>query len=128
MIRQDCRVLVVDDEAVIRDFVSEVLDDLEVLHAVNGKDAIEKIPKLCPDLIITDIKMPIMGGNEVIKFAKRFNSRIPIIVITGYTSLDIASECDRLGVDGFLSKPFTITQLRKEVDRCRESTSDGQAQ
>lgn len=118
MIGQDIRVLIVDDEAVIRDFVSEVLDDYQVLHAVNGKDAIDKIPEWTPDLIITDIKMPVMGGNEVIKFAKRFNSKIPVIVITGYTSLDIASECDRLGVDGFLSKPFTIVQLRKEVDRC----------
>lgn len=121
----DIRVLIVDDEAVIREFVSEVLDDYQVLHAVNGKDAIEKIPEVAPDLIITDIKMPVMNGNEVIKFTKRFNSKIPIIVITGYTSLDIASECDRLGVDGFLSKPFTIAQLRKEVDRCLEDLSNG---
>lgn len=121
---QEIRVLIVDDEAVIRDFVSEVLDDYDVLHAVNGKDAIDKIPEILPDLIITDIKMPVMGGNEVIKFAKRYNSKIPIIVITGYTSLDIAGECDRLGVDGFLSKPFTIVQLREEVDRCLEENKN----
>jgi YesN/AraC family two-component response regulator len=121
---QEIRVLIVDDEAVIRDFVSEVLDDYDVLHAVNGKDAIDKIPEILPNLIITDIKMPVMGGNEVIKFAKRYNSKIPIIVITGYTSLDIAGECDRLGVDGFLSKPFTIVQLREEVDRCLEENKN----
>jgi len=121
---QEIRVLIVDDEVVIRDFVSEVLDDYDVLHAVNGKDAIDKIPEVLPDLIITDIKMPVMGGNEVIKFAKRYNSKIPIIVITGYTSLDIASECDRLGVNGFLSKPFTIVQLREEVDRCLEESKN----
>ncbi len=124
MIKSGVRVLVVDDEAVIREFVTEVLDDCDVLHAVNGQDAIDKIPEVTPDLIITDIKMPVMGGNEVIKFTKRYNSKIPIIVITGYTSLDIASECDRLGADGFLSKPFTIAQLRKEVDRCLEGLDD----
>ena len=124
MANQEIRVLIVDDEVVIRDFVSEVLDDYDVLHAVNGKDAIDKIPEVLPDLIITDIKMPVMGGNEVIKFAKRYNSKIPIIVITGYTSLDIASECDRLGVNGFLSKPFTIVQLREEVDRCLEESKN----
>ena len=87
-------------------------------HAVNGQDTIDKIPGLHPDLIITDIKMPVLGGNEVIKFAKRFDAKIPVIVITGYTSLDIANECVRMGADGFLSKPFTIAQLRSEVGRC----------
>jgi len=114
------RILVADDEEIIRDFVSEVLEDYDVKHAVDGQDAIDKIPGLRPDLIITDIKMPIKGGNEVIKFAKRFDARIPIIVITGYTSLDIANECVRLGADGFLSKPFTIAQLREEVGKCLE--------
>ncbi len=115
------RILVVDDEDVIREFVSEVLEDYDVELAVNGQDAIDKIPSSLPDLIITDIKMPVKSGDEVIRFAKRFDSRIPIIVITGYTSLDIANECVRLGADGFLSKPFTIAQLRSEVEKFIEA-------
>ncbi|MCP4570544.1 MAG: response regulator [FCB group bacterium] len=111
-------ILVVDDEEIIREFVAEVLEEYDVDHAVNGQDAIDKIPGLQPDLIITDIKMPVLGGNEVIKFSKRFDAKIPVIVITGYTSLDIANECVRMGADGFLSKPFTIAQLRNEVVRC----------
>lgn len=119
MMRQEALILVVDDEAIIREFVAEVLEDsYEVKHAVNGQDAIDKIPGLVPNLIITDIKMPVKGGDEVIKFAKQFNPKIPIIVITGYTSLDIANDCVRMGADGFLSKPFTIAQLRNEVDKC----------
>jgi CheY-like chemotaxis protein len=114
----NARILVVDDEAIIRDFVAEVLEEYVVLHAVNGQDAIDKIPELLPNLIITDIKMPVKGGDEVIKFAKQFNPKIPVIVITGYTSLDIANECVRMGADGFLSKPFTIAQLRREVGNC----------
>ncbi|MEZ5360075.1 MAG: response regulator [Candidatus Zixiibacteriota bacterium] len=117
---QQMRILVVDDEAIIRDFVAEVLEDYEISHAENGQDAIDKIPGVNPDLIITDIKMPIKGGEEVIRFAKQYNSSIPIIVITGYTSLDIANECVRLGAIGFLSKPFTIAQLREEVSKCLE--------
>jgi CheY-like chemotaxis protein len=117
---QEVRILVVDDEAIIREFVAEVLEDFDVVHAVNGQDAIDKIPELLPNLIITDIKMPIKGGDEVIKFAKHLNPKIPIIVITGYTSLDTANECVRLGADGFLSKPFTIAQLREEVVKCLE--------
>ncbi|NMC44387.1 MAG: response regulator [candidate division Zixibacteria bacterium] len=116
----DGRILVADDESIIREFVAEVLEEYEVIHAVDGQDAIDKIPEVKPDLIITDIKMPGRGGNEVIKFAKRFDAQIPVIVITGYTSLDIANECVRLGADGFLSKPFTIAQLRQEVTRCFE--------
>ena len=118
MIDQDVRILVVDDEEIIREFVAEVLEDYTVSHAVNGQDAIDKIPGLLPNLIITDIKMPVKGGYEVIRFAKRFDPDIPIIVITGYTSLDTANECVRMGADGFLSKPFTIVQLRDEVGKC----------
>ena len=114
------RILVVDDEPIIREFVTEMLEDFEVVPAVDGQDAIDKIPGLSPDLIITDIKMPNKGGDEVIRFSKRFDPRIPIIVITGYTSLDIASECVRMGADGFLAKPFTIMQLRQAVDKCLE--------
>lgn len=116
--RQPAQILIVDDEEIIRDFVSEVLEEYQIAHAVDGQDAIDKIPELLPDLIITDIKMPVLGGNEVIKFSKRFDAKIPVIVITGYTSLDIANECVRMGADGFLSKPFTIAQLRSEVSRC----------
>lgn len=121
--KADARILVVDDEAIIREFVSEVLEPLDVTQAVNGQDAIDQIPGFDPDLIITDIKMPIKGGEEVVKFSKQFNSKIPVIIITGYTSLDIASECIRMGADGFLAKPFTITQLRDEVNRCLEEKS-----
>lgn len=116
--KADTRILVVDDEPIIREFVSEVLEGFNVLHAVDGQDAIDKIPGIGPDLIITDIKMPNKGGDEVIRFTKRYNPGIPVIVITGYTSLDIASECVRMGADGFLSKPFTIAQLRQAVDHC----------
>lgn len=117
---QLARILVVDDEAIIRDFVAEVLEEYDISHAVNGQDAIDKIPAVKPNLIITDIKMPVKGGEEVIKFAKEFDKTIPVIVITGYTSLDIANECVRLGAIGFLSKPFTIAQLREEVGKCLE--------
>ncbi len=121
---RDTRILVADDEEIIREFVAEVLEEYDVVPAVDGQDAIDKIPELKPNLIITDIKMPVKGGNEVIKFAKRFDSRVPVIVITGYTSLDIANECVRLGADGFLSKPFTIAQLRDEVSRCIGGSHD----
>ena len=111
------RILVVDDEPVIREFVTEVLEEFDVLQAVNGQDAIDKIPDILPNLIITDVKMPVKGGNEVIRFAKGFDSEVPIIVITGYTSLDVANECVRLAANGFLAKPFTIDQLRQEVSK-----------
>jgi len=118
------RILVVDDEAIIRDFVAEVLEDFAIEHAVNGQDAIDKIPSLQPDMIITDVKMPVKGGEDVIRFAREFDPSIPIIVITGYASLGMANECVRLGAAGFLSKPFTIAQLRQEVSRCLEENEN----
>ena len=117
---QERRILIVDDEAIIRDFIAEVLEEYDIEQAFDGQDAIEKIPAVNPDLIITDIKMPRKGGEEVIKFAKEFNNDLPIIVVTGYTSLEIASKCVKMGALGFLSKPFTIAQLREEVNKCLE--------
>jgi len=115
---QELRILVVDDDEVMRELIAEVLEDFEIIQACDGQDAIDKIPKLLPNLIITDIRMPRKGGDEVVKFAKRFDSKIPIIVMTAYSNLNVSNECIRMGADSFIAKPFPIDRLREEVGRC----------
>ncbi|MFH2036210.1 MAG: response regulator [Candidatus Zixiibacteriota bacterium] len=110
-------ILIADDEPVMREFLSEVLEDFEVETAVDGEEAIGKIKGKVFDLIITDMKMPKVSGEEVVKFAKEHYDSIKIIVISGYSSLTSVSNTVGYGANAFLAKPFTIKQLRSEVEK-----------
>jgi two-component system response regulator PilR (NtrC family) len=113
-------ILVVDDEQVMREFLADVLEDFSVEKASDGDEAIEKISNKSYDLIITDMKMPRVSGEEVVKFAKETYPDAKIIVISGYSSLSSVSSTLGYGVCAFLSKPFTIKQLRTEVEKSLE--------
>ncbi len=80
--------LVVDDESVIRDFLYEVFSDTyDVSLATDGDEAIECLKQQSYDLIITDLKMQRVSGEEVVKYASQFRPEVKIIVISGYSSL-----------------------------------------
>ncbi|UCD95257.1 MAG: response regulator [Candidatus Zixiibacteriota bacterium] len=113
-------VLVVDDEQVMREFLADVLEDFSVEKAADGDEAIEKLRQRKFDLIITDMKMPRVSGEEVVKFAKETFPDSKIIVISGYSSLFSVSNALGYGVCAFLSKPFTIKQIRSEVEKSLE--------
>jgi len=117
-------VLVVDDEEIIRDFLFEVLnDDFEVSTASDGDEAIDKLKEQSYDLVITDIKMPRVSGDEVVKFARQSDPEAKIIVITGYSSLYSVSKSANHGASAFLSKPFSIKELMQTVSDCMDSAS-----
>jgi DNA-binding NtrC family response regulator len=114
-------VLVVDDEEIIRDFLFEVLnDDFEVSTASDGDEAIDKLKEQSYDLVITDLKMPRVSGDEVVRFAKQSDPEAKVIVITGYSSLYSVSKSANHGANAFLSKPFSIKELMQTVSDCLE--------
>ena len=109
-------VLVVDDEEIIRNFLSEVLDEkYDVSLASDGDEAIEQIKKRRFDLIITDLKMPRVPGEEVVKFAQQQDPTSKVIVISGFSSLYTVSQSINNGACAFLSKPFSIKELMETV-------------
>jgi len=110
-------ILVVDDEEVMREFLFEVLEDFTVEKASDGDEAITILKDKRFDLIITDMKMPRVTGEEVVKFVRETHPDSKVIVISGYSSLHSVSSTVGYGIDAFLSKPFTINQLRLEVDK-----------
>ena len=115
-------ILVVDDEGVIREFLYEVLEeDYSVSLACDGDEAIEQIQKQHFDLIITDLKMPRVSGEEVVKFTHNHDTATKIIVISGYSSLYTVSQTVHNGACAFLSKPFSISQLKQAVNNCLEA-------
>jgi excisionase family DNA binding protein len=107
------RVLVVDDEASIRDLLSKTLAlaEYDVDAAPDGRSALDRLRMYPYDLLIADLKMPGMDGLTVIREAKRFKSDLPVIIITGFSTESSAIEAVNLGVAGYLTKPFRVPQV-----------------
>lgn len=108
-------ILVVDDEEIIREFLTEVLEDYQVQTAGDGDDAIERLKQGPFDLVITDLRMPRVPGEEVVRFARETYPNIKVIVISGYSSLATVSQTISHGACAFLSKPFSIKELLQTV-------------
>jgi excisionase family DNA binding protein len=107
------RVLVVDDEASIRDLLSKTLAlaEYDVDVAPDGRSALERMRIYPYDLLIADLKMPGMDGLTVIREAKRYKANLPVIIITGFSTESSAIEAVNLGVAGYLTKPFRVPQV-----------------
>jgi len=110
-------ILVVDDEEIIREFLGEVLgEDYEVYRAGDGDEAIAQLSQQTFDLVITDMKMPRLSGEEVVKYVAKFCPGTPVVIISGYTTLYAVSQSVSHGACAFLSKPFTIDDLTRTVE------------
>lgn len=112
------RILVVDDEAVIRDALKRILGDQHFFVEIcsSGYGAIELLQKQNFDLIVTDLKMPGMNGIEVLKAVKTLQPNVPVIIITGYAAVDTAVEAMKCGAFDYLSKPFAPDQFLEKVE------------
>lgn len=117
--------LVVDDEAVIRDGIKRVLEGKEfaVETCSSGHAAIEQLQKKDYDLVITDLKMPGMDGIEVLKAVKALQADIPVMMITGYASVDTAVEAMKNGAADYISKPFSPDLLLEKVQNALNNCS-----
>ncbi len=107
------RVLVVDDEASIRDLLAKTLAiaEYDVDTAGDGTAALERMRAFAYDLLIADLKMPGMDGLTLIRQAKKLNADLPVIIITGFSTESSAIEAVNLGVAGYLTKPFRVPQV-----------------
>lgn len=117
------RVLVVDDDPDILLFLVEELTDAldrpQIATASNGRDALRKLRRLRPDLLVTDLEMPVMGGLELCRLVRldpRFD-RMKILAVTGFDEAPMRWQAGASGADRYLAKPFTLKKLRREVSR-----------
>ncbi len=112
------RVLVVDDEEQVRAIISEALAGAgyAVEHAQNGTEALEKAQANPPDLITLDIRMPRMDGMSVLRAIRKWDPKLPVIVITGLALDEEVSTAQKLGISAFIRKPFEVGRLLNEVD------------
>ena len=112
-------ILVVDDEASSRDLCADIALEagLAVHSAANTEQAIELLDQLPVDILITDLKVPQMGGLELLKRVRASNPQIAVMVLTQYGTPENAGEVTRLGVADYITKPFHIAELRTKLDR-----------
>ena len=109
--------LVVDDEPDMRDALTAALrrEGLCVSTAANGVEALEKVQGQSFDLIITDVRMPRMGGLALLQELKRTSAMIPVIMMTGYGRIEDAVEAMKAGAFDYLLKPFSLEDLKTVV-------------
>lgn len=111
------KILVVDDERSVRTIIKELLD-LEghtVDAAEDGVQALEKFREAGYDLVITDIKMPNMEGDELLSKIRELQNDIAVIMVSGHSSIDKAVECIHKGAFDFISKPVEMNRLLVSV-------------
>jgi len=116
--RKDFRVLVVDDELIVRDSIKEWLEDVGfgVETAASGLEALERLEQDAFDLMLVDIKMPGMDGVEVLRQALEGLPELTVIMITAYATVDTAVEAMKIGALDYLTKPFDPEKLVPMVE------------
>jgi DNA-binding response OmpR family regulator len=111
--------LIVDDNPDIREFINTHFEpQYKVLEARNGKEGWEQALEHIPDIIIADVMMPIMNGNELCRKLKsdERTSHIPIVMLSAMSSSDSQRAGIDSGADDYLTKPFDITLLKAKTD------------
>ncbi|PLX73759.1 MAG: hybrid sensor histidine kinase/response regulator [Desulfuromonas sp.] len=113
-------VLVVDDEAVIRDLCTRALKAFTVFDAANGEEALSILEKEEIDIVLTDIMMPHTNGLDLLQEIKRREPNKAVVVMTGYADKDIILKALKADADDFITKPINLLQLRTVIDKVLE--------
>ena len=121
-IRKSPTVLVVDDDAEGRAAMLKVLDGsgYKTLEADNGQQALDIILQDSIDVLVTDLRLPVMDGVELLKRAKAADQEIEVILITGHGTVEVAVEAIKEGAYDFITKPVKKAQLLHAVDKASE--------
>jgi len=116
-------VLIVDDNNEIRKYVRNTFEDrYHIMEAVNGQEAYDMVLRTIPDLIISDVMMPVMDGLEFCKKIKSNDviNHIPIILLTAKTTDENRIEGLEVGADSYIPKPFNIQHLKIRIEKLLE--------
>ena len=112
-------VLIVDDENATRDLCRDIASEsgLRTRTASTTEQALDILEQYPVDVILTDLRVPEIGGLELLKRVRQTHPRVPVIVLTQYGTIESAVEATRIGAADYVTKPFHIPELRTKLDR-----------
>ncbi len=116
--------VVAEDEERVRDYLVRKISELDgsmacVGAAADGEEAVELVERWLPDLLVTDIKMPVLGGLELVERIRRTNPDLRILIVSGFSEFEYARRAIELGVDDYVVKPIDLEKLREVIRRIR---------
>jgi len=117
-------ILLVEDEADYRLLIdSDLEEDYQVVEAANGKEGLEKALETIPDLVVTDLMMPVMDGIELCRSLKAVvqTAHIPVVMLTAKTAVESQVEGLQAGADDYVTKPFDMLLLRARIGNLLET-------
>jgi len=114
------KVLIIDDEPIVREGIKTIIDWENYGFSIcgdasNGLDGLEKIYELLPDLVIVDIKMPVIDGFQMVEELCRRKVHVKVIILTGYSHFEYAKKAMNLGIKSYLLKPIEQEELITEI-------------
>ena len=114
------RILFVDDEAIVREGLKKCIDwevnGFEVVGAAeNGEKALEYLGQLSVNIVVTDIKMPVMDGLELIRNSRESGYDSKFLILSGYDDFQYAQRALRYGADDYITKPFNILEVKARI-------------
>jgi DNA-binding NtrC family response regulator len=124
------KALVIDDEQIVLDSVSTLLTDenYEVDVSLSGREGLDWAMERPYDILLTDIRMPDIGGMRVLRDVKRIKPSLPVVMITGYATVKSAVQAMKLGAADYIEKPFEPEELIDAVGRALGTAPEAEEQ
>lgn len=119
------KVLVIDDEQIVLDSVKKILtqENYEVTTSISSRKGLDLANQNDYDLVLSDIRMPEIGGMRVLRDIKRAKPTLPVVIITGYATVQSSVQAMKLGATDYIEKPFTPEELVKTANDAIEASS-----
>lgn len=114
-------ILICEDEEGVRESFKLILEDsYDLKFAHNAIEAMSLLKSVSPSAMLLDIKMPKISGLDALKDIKKMKPKMPVIIVTGYQSAEMAQEAIRLGASDYIPKPFESKQIKKALEHVVE--------
>jgi two-component system response regulator YesN len=122
-------ILLVDDDSEFREEFCELFEDYRFLEAQNGREALDLVQKANEiDLVILDVKLPDIRGTKVLQELKRLAPELPVIILTGYSTKDVAIEALKGNADDYIEKPVDLEKAEEIIGRLLQRGGAGAAE
>lgn len=114
MTENDYSLLIVDDQQGVRRLLYEAFSDegYHVRMAEGGQEALKIVSQEMPDIILLDIKMPVMNGLETLRELRKMDPDVPVLMMTAYGEMEVVEAAKKMGVKHYIIKPFDLHEVR----------------